>query len=223
MGLDFIARSAPMDDVSRVIADFRAIAGASGFEGAFCGAWAAGSHRLFFSDWPQDALDPLLQSEQFRNELDEARRRLMPFTWADASSHRATAGIAVHPAVRAQGWVDGLIVPMHGPSGYLGLAVLASRRRVDAPLPDRAALHVVALTLHEACRSAATAPSPASLTRRERECLRWVAAGKSDRDIAALLGVSASTAHYHVERVKKKLGVNSRSHAVAVLLLEGEL
>lgn len=54
----------------------------------------------------------------------------------------------------------------------------------------------------------------ARLTPREREVLDWVAAGKTNRDIAAILGASPRTVEKHLERVYEKLGVETRTAAV---------
>jgi DNA-binding CsgD family transcriptional regulator len=52
------------------------------------------------------------------------------------------------------------------------------------------------------------------LTRREREILDWVAAGKTDRQIAAIIGASPRTVQKHLEHVYVKLGVENRTAAV---------
>jgi DNA-binding CsgD family transcriptional regulator len=52
------------------------------------------------------------------------------------------------------------------------------------------------------------------LTAREREVLRWLAAGKTDREIAAILTVSVRTVQKHLERIYTKLGVETRTAAV---------
>lgn len=52
------------------------------------------------------------------------------------------------------------------------------------------------------------------LTPREREVLDWVAAGKTNRDVAAILGASARTVEKHLERIYEKLGVETRTAAV---------
>ena len=57
-------------------------------------------------------------------------------------------------------------------------------------------------------------PGVSPLTTRENEVLRWVAAGKTDRDIADLLGCSHRTVQKHLERVYAKLGVETRTAAV---------
>lgn len=45
------------------------------------------------------------------------------------------------------------------------------------------------------------------LTRREREVLKWVTAGKSDRHVAEILGITRATVSKHLERIYPKLGV----------------
>jgi DNA-binding CsgD family transcriptional regulator len=55
----------------------------------------------------------------------------------------------------------------------------------------------------------------AGLTRREREVLRLLADGRSDREIAAALSISPKTVGLHVSHLMAKLGVPSRAAAVA--------
>lgn len=54
----------------------------------------------------------------------------------------------------------------------------------------------------------------AVLTAREREVLEWVAAGKTNRDIGAILGARPRTIEKHLERIYEKLGVENRTAAV---------
>lgn len=66
----------------------------------------------------------------------------------------------------------------------------------------------------------ARAPEPpglariAGLSEREHEVLRWVAAGKTDRDIGSILAISHRTVHKHLQSVYAKLGVETRTAAV---------
>lgn len=57
------------------------------------------------------------------------------------------------------------------------------------------------------------APSP--LTKRELEVAAMVADGKSNRDIATRLVISARTADSHVEHILGKLGYTSRTQITA--------
>lgn len=80
--------------------------------------------------------------------------------------------------------------------------------------------------LVEHARDAGRAPQRAgpqlrrvqSLTDREHEVLRWVAAGKTDRDIAAILAISHRTVHKHLQGAYAKLGVETRTAAVMRLV-----
>ncbi len=56
---------------------------------------------------------------------------------------------------------------------------------------------------------------PGGLTPREREVLRLVADGQTNREVARSLWISAHTVRSHVENVFEKLGVTSRAAAVA--------
>jgi DNA-binding CsgD family transcriptional regulator len=53
------------------------------------------------------------------------------------------------------------------------------------------------------------------LTPRERQVLSWVARGKTNAEIARLLWLAPSTVRKHLEHVYAKLGVNTRTAAVA--------
>lgn len=57
------------------------------------------------------------------------------------------------------------------------------------------------------------------LTGREREALTWVSEGKSDWEIAMILGLSETTVRFHVDNARKKLGAVNRAQAVGRLLL----
>jgi DNA-binding CsgD family transcriptional regulator len=60
-------------------------------------------------------------------------------------------------------------------------------------------------------------PGPlAGLTSREREVLRLLVAGRSNKEIAAALFISPKTASVHVSNILGKLGASSRTEAAAI-------
>eukprot|EP00435_Cladocopium_sp_Y103_P077249 s1_g988.t1 len=59
------------------------------------------------------------------------------------------------------------------------------------------------------------------LTPREKDCLKWVAQGQSNGDIAESLNVSVRTAKFHVENAMKKIDAKTRAEAVAIALTRG--
>jgi DNA-binding NarL/FixJ family response regulator len=60
-----------------------------------------------------------------------------------------------------------------------------------------------------------------SLTDREKQVLRLVAEGKSNKEVAELLGISVKTAMSHRERVMEKLGLHSRTDLIRFALKKG--
>ncbi len=56
------------------------------------------------------------------------------------------------------------------------------------------------------------------LTRRELECLHWVALGRTDVQIGETIHRVASTSRFHVENAIAKLGASNRTEAVAIAL-----
>jgi DNA-binding CsgD family transcriptional regulator len=61
------------------------------------------------------------------------------------------------------------------------------------------------------------------LTPREREVMRWVAAGKSDLEIADILSIAPGTVTVHVEHAKRKLDAFRRTFAVVKAIRCGEI
>src|SRR6476469_3084557 len=68
--------------------------------------------------------------------------------------------------------------------------------------------------------SGADAPAEFSselgLTAREGEVLSWLSKGKTNRDIAQILGLSPRTVDKHLEQIYAKLGVENRTAAAAI-------
>lgn len=62
---------------------------------------------------------------------------------------------------------------------------------------------------------AAPDPERESLTPRELEVFELLGKGLSNRDIGALLGISAHTAKYHVGQILAKVGATTRAEAVS--------
>lgn len=87
---------------------------------------------------------------------------------------------------------------LKGTLAMLGQVGQAGPRQEPPPADEPAALSIAA-----------------SISPREQEVLRMVSAGLSNQEIAAALFVSASTVKTHLENIYQKLGVNSRTQAIA--------
>ena len=87
------------------------------------------------------------------------------------------------------------------------------RELLDIVRPHLANLYRLSVAIDRAKATPAGGWDTAPLTPREREVLDWVAAGKTNRDIAAILGASPRTIEKHLERIYEKLGVETRTAA----------
>src|SRR5262249_48591309 len=102
-------------------------------------------------------------------------------------------------------------------------AALAEARGILAPLgaaPARARADALAARLAAGLPTPTTA-YPAGLTAREVAVLRLIAAGRTNREIAALLHLSPTTALHHVTHILNKTGAENRAAAVAFALRHG--
>lgn len=52
------------------------------------------------------------------------------------------------------------------------------------------------------------------LSARQREVLEWVGSGKTNQDIATIMGVSLATVEKHLRIARTKLGVDTTAHAI---------
>ena len=162
--------------------------------------------------------------------LKHAESRPLPFFWDTALQSAPITKSQKTMLADAAGY--GIT---HGYTVPLRLSWLPGTLRASCTvIPDSAcidarnylAVEVAATYLHF-CASRAQEPwlSPArvELTPRERECLALVAQGKGDWTIGRMLGLGESTVHYHIEQLKRRLRVATRSQAVVHALLSGQI
>jgi len=64
-------------------------------------------------------------------------------------------------------------------------------------------------------------PKAPPLTDREKEILRWVAAGLQNKEIAQKLGISLATVRNHIHNILEKLDVHSKLEAVSLAFRQG--
>ena len=78
-----------------------------------------------------------------------------------------------------------------------------------------AGLFLIGHRLHERIEPRLSKGRDKLLSSREVECLHWIAIGKSNREIADLLGISVDTAKEHIQSLFQKLRVHGRAQAVS--------
>jgi DNA-binding CsgD family transcriptional regulator len=183
-----------------------------------------------------------VSTDSVEHPSDEARDTiewLQPVLAAlcDATRSLAAAASWLEPgahavALTAEG--DTLYLPGHAPGPHLHQAsALAGQlmTRYDDPRRDMGFLwrdddglwHKVRLFSVDRVRVACELPTmlPHGLTARELEVLSLLAAGRTNRDIAARLFLSIRTVNTHVEHLLAKLKCASRAACVARAIAEG--
>jgi DNA-binding response OmpR family regulator len=103
-----------------------------------------------------------------------------------------------------------------------------SKAQTQASFPDNAQLQLqymgklgpneflLRLAKDAAADTPASFRSELGLTSREGEVLSWLSKGKTNRDIAQILGLSPRTVDKHLEQIYAKLGVENRTAAAAI-------
>lgn len=114
-----------------------------------------------------------------------------------------------------------------GPRGAGGLAGDPEGEPRDQNLVFKGGLVLDPQVAREALREPEPAPgggdgdSYEALTDREKQMLRIVAEGKSNKEVAEVLGISVKTAMSDRERVMEKLGLHNRTDLIRFALKKG--
>jgi len=163
------------------------------------------SHGYLFRDptieQVQRATTSFLWSElEPKYRSDSAARRVM----AEAGEFKLKEGYTI-PLVTLEGEIAGFSLA----GEHLEIAP------EEKPMLSLVATYALgrALPLRQSPKRAATSLSP-----RERQALQWAAEGLSDSDISAKMGISEHGVDKHMRSARSKLGVTSRTHAVAEAL-----
>lgn len=116
-----------------------------------------------------------------------------------------------------------IVVPVHLPFGQISANSFVSLDRDKDDLSEEFALFgslLAQLTRRfvagyvQANRTKRRIPSDCVLSKREVECLRWAAIGKTDKEISMILERSHATIRYHVHRAGEKLDSVNRAQTI---------
>jgi DNA-binding CsgD family transcriptional regulator len=116
-----------------------------------------------------------------------------------------------------------IVVPIHMPFGQIGAVSFMSKDRSISDLSDAFEEHADFLAMMArrfitsyvvVMRKKRRIPVDCMLSKREVECLRWAAIGKTDKEISMILERSHATVRYHVHRAGEKLNSVNRSQTI---------
>ncbi|SEL34678.1 transcriptional regulator, LuxR family [Roseivivax marinus] len=157
---------------------------------------------------------------EFDPTLHKASRSVAPVDWGRLA--RDDDFVTLFSEATDFGISDrGLTVPIRGPMGECGLLSVtrdcSDREWIALKTEVMPRLQHAAVHLHDAVMR--TDPMTAALNRfelsqREREVLQWAALGKTQQDIADIVGISHRTVEVHLRSARTKLSALTTPQAV---------
>ncbi|MFH0521320.1 AAA family ATPase [Streptomyces sp. M41] len=157
-----------------------------------------------------------------RAELDRAHHRATPDTWSDVITAFEALERPYDLARVRHRLAEALLTVGGEDERARATELLRLTRATAAHLGARPLADTTAQLAQRARLTLTTAPPPADpagslgLTTRERDVLRLVSVGRTNRQIAEELFISPKTASVHVSNILGKLGVSGRGEAAAV-------
>jgi LuxR family transcriptional regulator, quorum-sensing system regulator CciR len=129
---------------------------------------------------------------------------------------------------RREGIGNGFTVPAHVPGEASGSCSFAISPAGDLPEANLALAQLVGAFAFEAARRINRAhfvdpARPPSLTERQRDCVLWMARGKSDWEIARILGLSEETVTQHLKQARERYDVAKRPLLAVRALFDGHI
>lgn len=180
------------------------------------------SDILVVSTWPDELLTR--RSERYDLMHDPvalgALRSKRPFRWQKAMEWATRRGQKVVDQARDYGIKDGYIFPVHSIDSVSG-AVSLGGDKLDLSRSDLGEVELVSLAAYAQLENL-LGPFPyqrlVDLSVREAEVIQFAAAGKTNRDIAAILNIQPDTVNKTILRAAAKLGTLNRAHTVATAI-----
>ena len=189
-----------------------------------------GHHEIRLDNCPAGWFD-YCSEHGFAAASDPIHHRAMqeatPVLWRDWVSHYPT----YFAGARKFGLVTGVTHVVYGPLGdhsslsfVKGVGGIEAERDISNALPEcqliacYAHRRVARAIENESVTENPGAPLPRlapTLTERERECLTWVATGKTAAQVATTLSLSEATIIYHLSKARRKLEAANSRHAIS--------
>lgn len=216
-----------------------------GFEGAACILWpgsmrshtevprpgfmASGSNLPSAISWQRNYIKAGMFKADFVYRA--CRKTTLPVVWSYDCSPEIVLGlgqrasmtelIGIGKMVKATGFLGGISIPIHGLAGFFGYVTFISKRHLPHLLEQKEEYEDNLLGIVHRFYDAVADKfilydtQGERLTVRETECLTLLGLGKTLNEAAEILGISYSTIRFHLHNSQRKLGTNSRAHAIA--------
>lgn len=232
--LTFLEQSAEAESVSALCQAFKTFVEGFGVEAFGYQVLpspfdAADSSFAFeYNTFPETMHKAYLEERLFEHDpvTNRAATALHPQYWfeVEQTSPGTRFSQRLFALLREAGFADGFTIPVFGPYGF---AAFVACGRFSGPFSlAQIQLRILQLASQELYNRTLMirdeeAPAPPHLSEREVEVLQWLARGKSNAVIAAILGVSPHTVDTIMRRAFVKLNASNRIAAVLKALRSG--
>lgn len=184
------------------------------------------AHHIW-SDYPQKWQETYLQQryERIDPTVPHCQKTTNPIIWNEQFFQSAKADFMLEEA-RSYGLHHGISLAVHTRFGTKTMMSFVRDKSLTASPEESRQLQnysqlISACTHQVAHQLLETDIKGPTLTKRERECLQWIAIGKPTPEIADIMNVSDSTVAFHVKNILRKLDVHTRPQALAKAMRMG--
>ncbi|AYG70505.1 LuxR family transcriptional regulator [Rhizobium sp. CCGE531] len=150
--------------------------------------------------------------------IKESRMRSGPIQWREAYVGPSTTPSErrIFDEAASFGVRSGITIPLRSSAG--SFAIMSFAQQIEREFHQRAIAYLQLAAIHFHLRLTNVANSNAlekvpELSLREKECILWVARGKSSWDIGIIMSISENTVNFHIKNVMRKLDAASRTVA----------
>ncbi len=165
-------------------------------------------------------IDPVLRAAATHRHAFTWEELERSGTWSDAQVRFMRMG-------EDAGLNHGVGIPFRSQRALIAGVALASSQHSDATRPHLDLINAYCTQFYHAFKRLHARPPlepvETPLSAKEREILSWVAAGKTDDDIGAILGISRNTVDTHMRHIFHKLDATNRVTAVVKGILHGHI
>jgi len=189
--------------------------------------------RVYFkSDYPECWISRYIAKKYVFSDpvIQESRTQRLPYAWGEPAGEEILTRkqTRIMRECLDHGIRNGIGVPVHAPHGEFAVMTAI----YDGPPKDMSKvlleshpeLYLAGVYFHSAIWQnylSADETQSATLTAREVDVLSWASRGKTNWEVARILGISENAVKFHIRNSCKSLGTCSKLHTVTKAICLG--
>lgn len=189
--------------------------------------------RVYFrSDYPERWVSRYIAKKYVFSDpvIQESRTRRLPYAWGEPENDESLTlkQSRIMRECMEHGIRNGIGVPVHAPNGEFAVLTAVfdgqSKDMTQVLRQNHPELYLAGVYFHSAIwqhHLKTEGTSSATLTAREVDVLSWASRGKTNWEIAHILGVSENAVKFHIRNSCKSLGTCSKLHTVTKAICLG--